>query len=100
MRHRSPQFGHIFSSEGYAAGYYGYLWADVLTSDAAEAFREAPGGLYDKELAAKMVANLFTVRNAVDPGDAYRAFRGRDATKDALLRDRGFPVPDAAGGQQ
>lgn len=101
MRHRSTQFGHIFSSEGYAAGYYGYLWAEVLTADAAEAFREAPGGLYDKELAAKMVANLFTVRNAVDPGEAYRAFRGRDATIDALLRDRGFPVPEkAAGGAQ
>jgi peptidyl-dipeptidase Dcp len=101
MRHRSPQFGHIFSSEGYAAGYYGYLWAEVLTADAAEAFREAPGGLYDEELAASMVANLFTVRNAVDPGDAYRAFRGRDASPDALLRDRGFPVPEkAAGGTQ
>jgi peptidyl-dipeptidase Dcp len=76
-----------------AAGYYGYLWADVLTSDAAEAFREAPGGFYDKELGKSLVANLFTVRNAVDPNEAYRAFRGRDATKDALLRDRGFPVP-------
>jgi len=96
MRHRSPQFGHVFSSEGYAAGYYGYLWAEVLTADAAEAFREAPGWLYDKPLAQKMVANLFTVRNAVDPGEAYRAFRGRDATPDALLRDRGFPVPEKA----
>ena len=97
MRHRSPQFGHVFSSEGYAAGYYGYLWAEVLTADAAEAFREAPGGLYDKPLAAKMVADLFKVRNAVDPGEAYRAFRGRDATPDALLRDRGFAVPEKAG---
>lgn len=93
MRHRSTQFGHIFSSEGYAAGYYGYLWADVLTSDAAEAFREAAGGFYDKELGKSLVANLFTVRNAVDPNEAYRAFRSRDATRDALLRDRGFPVP-------
>ncbi len=102
MRHRSTQFGHIFSSEGYAAGYYGYLWADVLTSDAAEAFAEAPGGYYDKPLAQKMVANLFAVRNAVDPTEAYRAFRGRDARMDALLRDRGFPVPEkpATAGQQ
>jgi peptidyl-dipeptidase Dcp len=96
MRHRSTQFGHIFSSEGYAAGYYGYLWADVLTSDAAEAFAEAPGGLYDKELAKKMIDNLFAPRNSVDPAEAYRAFRGRDATIDALMRDRGFPVPGAA----
>ena len=93
MRHRSPHFGHIFSGEGYAAGYYGYLWADVLTSDAAEAFAEAPGGFYDKRLARKLVDNLFAVRNAVDPADAYRAFRDRDARIDALMRDRGFPVP-------
>ena len=94
MRHRSPHFAHIFSGEGYSAGYYSYIWADVLTSDAAEAFAEAPGGYYDKELAAKLVAELFAVRNAVDPADAYRAFRGRDATIDALMRDRGFPVPE------
>jgi peptidyl-dipeptidase Dcp len=93
MRHRSPHFGHIFSSEGYSAGYYSYMWADVLTSDAAEAFDEAPGGFYDKDLARKLVDNLFAVRNAVDPAEAYRAFRGRDAQIDALMRDRGFPVP-------
>ncbi len=93
MRHRSPQFGHIFSSEGYSAGYYGYLWADVLTSDAAEAFAKAPGGFYDKDLAKKLVDHLFAPRNSVDPAEAYRAFRGRDATIDALMRDRGFPVP-------
>jgi peptidyl-dipeptidase Dcp len=93
MRHRSPQFSHIFSGEGYAAAYYGYMWADVLTADAAEAFKEAPGGFYDKDLAKKLVDNLFAVRNAVDPADAYRAFRGRDAQIDALMRDRGFPVP-------
>ncbi len=96
MRHRSPHFGHIFSSEGYSAGYYGYLWADVLTADAAEAFEEAPGGFYDKELARKLVDNLFAVRNAVDPADAYRAFRGRDARIDAVMRGYGFPVPDRA----
>lgn len=93
MRHRTPQFGHIFSGEGYSAGYYGYLWADVLTADAAEAFEQAPGGFYDKQLATKLVDNLFSVRNAVDPAEAYRAFRGRDARIDALMRDRGFPVP-------
>ncbi len=96
MRHRSTQFGHIFSGEGYSAGYYGYLWADVLTSDAAEAFAEAPGGFYDPDLAAQLVDDLFAPRNAVDPELAYREFRGRDATIDALMRDRGFPVPAAA----
>lgn len=93
MRHRSPHFGHVFSGEGYATGYYGYLWADVLTSDAAEAFAAAPGGFYDQELAKKLVEHLFAPRNSVDPADAYRAFRGRDATIDALLRDRGFAPP-------
>ncbi len=93
MRHRTPQFGHIFSGEGYSAGYYGYMWADVLTADAAEAFAEAPGGFFDQGLAEKLVDHLFAVRNAVDPADAYRAFRGRDARMEALMRDRGFPVP-------
>ena len=94
MRHRTPHFSHVFSSEGYATGYYGYLWADVLTADAAEAFAEAPDGFYDKQLAAKLVEYLFAPRNAVDPGEAYRNFRGRDAKIDALMRDRGFPVPE------
>ena len=93
MRHRSPHFTHVFSGEGYSAGYYGYLWADVLTSDAAEAFAEAPGGFYDAGVAKRLVEHLFAPRNAVDPADAYRAFRGRDAKIDALMRDRGFPVP-------
>jgi len=92
MRHRSPHFGHVFSGEGYSSSYYGYMWAEVLTSDAAEAFAEAPGGFYDEEVAAKLVEHLFSVRNAVDPADAYRAFRGRDASVEALMRDRGFPV--------
>ncbi|MFD3003963.1 M3 family metallopeptidase [Pontibacter toksunensis] len=94
MRHRSPHFGHVFSGEGYATGYYGYLWADVLTSDAAEAFEEAPGGFYDKEVAARLVKYLFAPRNSMDPAEAYRLFRGRDAKIDALMRDRGFPVPE------
>ena len=97
MRHRSPHFGHVFSSEGYAVGYYGYMWADVLTSDAAVAFEEAPGGYYDEEMARKLVQHLFAPRNAVDPAEAYRRFRGRDAEIDALMRDRGFPVPKGAG---
>ncbi|PRX49589.1 M3 family metallopeptidase [Salegentibacter salegens] len=94
MRHRSPHFGHVFSGEGYATGYYGYLWADVLTSDAAEAFAESPGGFYDENMAERLVKYLFAPRNAMDPAEAYRKFRGRDAEIDALMRDRGFPVPE------
>lgn len=93
MRHRSTQFGHVFSGEGYATAYYGYMWADVLTSDAVEAFREAEGGMYDKELSAKLVKYLFAPRNEMDPAEAYRLFRGRDANIEALMRERGFPVP-------
>jgi len=92
MRHRSTQFGHIFSGEGYSAGYYGYMWADVLTADAAEAFAEAPSGFYDEELAARLVRYLFAPRNSMDPAEAYRLFRGRVARIEALMRDRGFPV--------
>jgi peptidyl-dipeptidase Dcp len=93
MRHRTPHFGHVFSGEGYATAYYGYMWADVLTSDASEAFREAPGGFYDKAVADKLVKYLFAPRNAMDPAEAYRKFRGRDAKIEALMKDRGFPVP-------
>jgi peptidyl-dipeptidase Dcp len=93
MRHRTPHFGHVFSGEGYATAYYGYMWADVLTSDASEAFREAPGGFYDKDVADKLVKYLFAPRNAMDPAEAYRLFRGRDAKIEALMKDRGFPVP-------
>ncbi|WP_239541321.1 M3 family metallopeptidase [Cryomorpha ignava] len=92
MRHRTPQFGHVFSGEGYATAYYGYMWADVLTADAAEAFAEAPGGFYDQEMADKLVKYLFAPRNAMEPAEAYRLFMGRDAKIGALMRDRGFPV--------
>ncbi|WP_438711545.1 M3 family metallopeptidase [Aquimarina muelleri] len=92
MRHRTPHFGHVFSGEGYATAYYGYMWADVLTADAAEAFAEAPDGFYDKEVAKKLVKYLFAPRNAIDPAEAYRKFRGRDAKIEALMKDRGFPI--------
>jgi len=91
MRHRIPQFAHIFSSESYSAGYYSYLWADTLTADAAEAFKEGHG-YYDKAVAAKYRANVLSRGNSIDPAIAYRNFRGRDAGIDALMRKRGFPV--------
>jgi len=90
MRHRTPHFGHVFSGEGYATAYYGYMWADVLTADAAEAFTDSPGGFYDTDMAQKLVTYLFAPRNAIDPAVAYRLFRGRDAKIEALMRDRGF----------
>jgi peptidyl-dipeptidase Dcp len=100
MRHRTPQFGHIFSSDSYSAGYYSYLWADVITADAFGAFTEA-GGPYDKRVAARLRKYIFSVGNTVDPAEAYRAFRGRDPRVEALMRKRGFaaaaPAAKASG---
>jgi len=91
MRHRIPQFGHIFSGDDYAAGYYGYLWADVISADATEAFTEGKG-MYDKDVAKRLYDNVFSIGNTVDPEIAYRKFRGRDANSDALMRARNFPI--------
>jgi peptidyl-dipeptidase Dcp len=96
MRHRTPQFGHVFSSDGYSAGYYSYLWADTLTADVAEAFQEAPGGFYDKPTAKRLYETIMSKGNSVDPVDQFKAFRGRDVKIGALMRDRGFPVPPGA----
>ena len=90
LRHRLPHFSHMFASEGYAAGYYNYIWADTLSADAAEAFAEAPGGFYDKDVAKRLLADVLSIGNTVEPGEAYRRFRGREAGIDALMRDRGF----------
>jgi peptidyl-dipeptidase Dcp len=89
MRHRTPQFAHVFSSDGYSAGYYSYLWSDVITADSYGAFTEA-GGPYDKKVAAKLVKYIFSVGNTIDPADGYRMFRGRDPKVEALMIKRGF----------
>lgn len=88
MRHRTPHFNHIFAG-GYHAGYYSYLWADTLTADAAEAFKEA-GSFYDKATAKSLRDHVMSVGNTVDPAEGFKAFRGRDVSVDALMRDRGF----------
>ena len=92
MRHRTPQFSHVFASDGYSAGYYSYLWSETLALDAVEAFREAPGGFYDKAVAKRLHDNVMSVGNALDPAIAYRRFRGRDVDVKAYLRDKGFPT--------
>jgi peptidyl-dipeptidase Dcp len=89
MRHRLPHFGHLFSGDSYSAGYYSYLWADTLSADAFEAFTEA-GGPYDKSVARRLYQHVFSRGNTVDPEETYRAFRGRDAGIEALLRKRGL----------
>lgn len=90
MRHRTPQFGHIFSSDGYSAGYYSYLWSDTLTADCWEAFVEA-GSAYDRKTADRLYATIMSQGNRKDPAEQYRDFRGRDPAIGALMRSRGFP---------
>ena len=97
MRHRTPQFNHVFSSDGYSAGYYSYLWSVVLAADAFSAFTEA-GGPYDKAVAARLRQNVFTVGNTIDPAVGYRAFRGRNPSIDALMKQRGFPLATVKSG--
>lgn len=91
MRHRSAHFLHVFSSDGYSAGYYSYLWADVLTADAWQAFMESSGP-YDAGVAANLRDRIFSAGNTVDPAEAYRSFRGRDPGIEALMQKRGFLV--------
>ncbi len=91
MRHRTPHFFHVFSGDGYSAGYYSYLWADALTADAAEAFGEG-GGFFDVDVAARLHDHVLSVGDTIDPLDGFQAFRGRGVDTDALLRKRGFPV--------
>jgi peptidyl-dipeptidase Dcp len=88
-RHRIPQFGHVFSDEGYAAGYYGYLWADVLARDVFGAFVEA-GDPFDTATAKRYLKTMLSVGNTADPGEAFRRFRGRDPQADALLKAEGL----------
>ncbi|MBK9172349.1 MAG: M3 family metallopeptidase [Chloracidobacterium sp.] len=89
MRHRTPQFAHAFGSDGYSAGYYSYLWSDVITADSFGAFTEGKGP-YDKAVGKKLVKNIFSVGNTIDPAEAYRNFRGRDPKVEALMKKRGF----------
>ena len=98
MRHRTPQFGHVFASDGYSAGYYSYLWSDVLTADAFGAFVEG-GGPYDSKVAERLRKFIFSVGNTADPAEAYRSFRGRDPRVEALMRKRGFPVDESKSKQ-
>lgn len=96
MRHRTPQFLHVFADDGYSAGYYSYLWADAITADAWEAFQEA-GGPWDEAVARRLRDHVFSVGNTIPPEESYRRFRGRDPATEALMRKRGFAPPAAAG---
>jgi peptidyl-dipeptidase Dcp len=91
MRHRTSQFFHVFQSDDYAAGYYSYLWAEVLDHDAFEAFTET-GNPWDAKTAKRLKDDIMAVGDTVDPAIAFRNFRGRGPRVDAYLRAKGFPV--------
>jgi peptidyl-dipeptidase Dcp len=89
MRHRPPHFAHVFCGGGYASAYYSYMWSEVLDADAFGAFDET-GDIFDPATAAKLREHIYAAGGSRDPEDAYRAFRGRLPTVDALLRKRGL----------
>jgi peptidyl-dipeptidase Dcp len=89
LNHRLVHFQHLFASSGYAAGYYVYLWAEVLDADGYDAFHEV-GSPFDPAVAARLKQHIYSSGNSVAPGAAYRAFRGREATVQPLLKKRGL----------
>ena len=91
MRHRIPQFAHVFSGDYYSAAYYSYLWAEVLDQDAWNAFKEK-GNPFNKEVADRFVEFVLSAGNTKEPADAYREFRGKDPSIKPLLEARGFPT--------
>jgi peptidyl-dipeptidase Dcp len=96
LRHRPQQFGHIFSGDHYAAGYYSYMWSEVMDADAFGAFEEA-GDIFDPAVAKRLHDDIYSSGGSRDPEDAYIAFRGREPEPDALLRRRGLlETPEAA----
>lgn len=97
MRHRVPQFQHLFASDSYSAGYYSYLWSETMDADTFAAFEEA-GSPWDKATADKFAKVLLSTGNETDRAEAYRAFRGRDPDVNALLKKRGFATTPAAQG--
>ena len=89
LNHRLAHFQHLFSGDGYAAGYYVYLWAEVLEADAWGAFDEA-GSAFDPAVARRLKDCIYSRGDSVEPGAAFRAFRGRDPQLDPMLRQRGL----------
>ncbi|TIX92697.1 M3 family metallopeptidase [Rhizobium sp. P44RR-XXIV] len=89
MRHATPHFQHVFAGDGYSAGYYSYMWSEVLDADAFAAFEET-GDAFNADMAGKLKANIYSVGGSIDPEDAYKAFRGKLPSPDAMLRKKGL----------
>lgn len=97
MRHRLPQFNHLFSSDAYSAGYYSYLWSETMDADTWAAFEEA-GDVWDADTAERFRSTILATANETDRKEAYRKFRGRDPEVKYILKKRGFPVPGESAG--
>ena len=89
MRHATPHFQHVFSGDGYSAGYYSYMWSEVLDADAFAAFEEA-GNPFDPETALKLKTHIYASGGSVDPEEAYKAFRGKMPSPEAMLKKKGL----------
>ncbi|QDC01210.1 M3 family metallopeptidase [Mesorhizobium sp. 8] len=89
MRHRTPHFGHVFAGDGYSAGYYSYMWSEVLDADAFSAFEET-GDAFNPALAKKLKDNIYAAGGSKDPEELYKAFRGKMPTADAMMEKRGL----------
>ncbi|HCL65952.1 MAG TPA: peptidase M3 [Rhizobium sp.] len=97
MRHATPHFQHVFAGDGYSAGYYSYMWSEVLDADAFEAFEET-GNAFDPAMAERLKANIYSVGGSIDPEEAYKAFRGRLPSPEAMLRKKGLAMLEELAG--
>jgi peptidyl-dipeptidase Dcp len=98
MRHATPHFQHVFSGDGYSAGYYSYMWSEVLDADAFSAFEET-GSAFDPVMARKLKNNIYSVGGSIDPEETYKAFRGKLPNPEAMLKKKGLAmVAEVAGG--
>jgi peptidyl-dipeptidase Dcp len=100
MRHATPHFAHVFSGDGYSAGYYSYMWSEVMDADAFEAFRET-GDVFDPDTAARLERLILSAGGSDEADALYTAFRGRMPDVEALLKGRGLAeVAQAGGGER
>ncbi|MDR6819439.1 peptidyl-dipeptidase Dcp [Neorhizobium sp. 2083] len=97
MRHATPHFQHVFSGDGYSAGYYSYMWSEVLDADAFSAFEET-GNVFDPVMARKLKNNIYSVGGSIDPEDTYKAFRGKLPDPQAMLKKKGLAMVEELSG--
>jgi peptidyl-dipeptidase Dcp len=97
MRHATPHFQHVFAGDGYSAGYYSYMWSEVLDADAFSAFQET-GNAFDPVTARKLKNNIYSVGGSIDPEEAYMAFRGKLPDPQALLKKKGLAMMEELSG--